>query len=327
MGIQVQPMVTFDDLQQRFFTLVSTQFDEVLANATTRSFLELVTNYNNILWMYNLLLDPTVLQRATHNEQHTPIPSGYPLVGDGTRNLDTMNPEARALYKMAIDARNRREPSLTEYSPIFETRIYLKQRARMVTMPPTTPEHAMVMPNPARKTREHHVEFGHTQYLFTPIWSDTDQERAMASIRKDNASHLSSSRDRYLYWIAWSDRFMLGMPHVTHELAIQGENLFENARQYARDPTTYLVRQLDIGERVPRTHKPYELSPTFSTIAQQPPGLNRNTLTITSQLATVNRAQDQPLSPPKPPSRPALGQAPTSPRILQGEYLLETRRD
>ncbi|KAF9062473.1 hypothetical protein BDP27DRAFT_1482875 [Rhodocollybia butyracea] len=316
MGIQVQPT-----------------FDEVLANATTRSFLESVTNYNDVLWMYNLLLDPTVLRRSTHNEQHTPIPSGYPLVGDGTRKLDTMNPEARALYEMAIDARNRREPLLTEYSPIFETRIYLEQRARTVTIPPTTTgtvnicrerlrvltaTSAMVMPNPARETREHHVEFGHTQYLFTPIWSDADQERAMASIREDNASHLSSSRDRYLYWIARSDRFMLGMPHVTHELAIQGENLFENARRYARDPTTYLVQQLDIGERVPRTHEPYELSPTFSTIAQQPPGLNRNTLTITSQSATVNRAQDRPLSPPKPPSRPASGQAPTSPRILQG---------
>ncbi|KAF9062211.1 hypothetical protein BDP27DRAFT_1369039 [Rhodocollybia butyracea] len=246
MGIRVQPTVTFDDLRQRFFALVSTQFDEVLANATTRSFLESVTNYNDVLWMYNLLLDPTVLRRATHNEQHTPIPSGYPLVGDGTRNLDTMNPKARALYKMAIDARNRREPSLTEYSPIFETRIYLEQRARTVTIPPTTTgtvnirrerlrvltaTSAMVMPNPMRKTREHHVEFGHTQYLFTPIWSDADQERAMASIREDNASHLSSSRDRYLYWIARSDRFML---------AIQGENLFENARRYARDPTTYL---------------------------------------------------------------------------------------
>ncbi|KAF9067815.1 hypothetical protein BDP27DRAFT_1422551 [Rhodocollybia butyracea] len=330
---RVTTTVTFDNLRQRFFALVSTQFDEVLANATTRSFLELVTNYNNILWMYNLLLDPTILRRATHNEQHMPIPSGYPLVGDSTRNLDTMNPEARALYEMAIDAHNRREPLLTKYSSIFETRIYLEQRARTVTIPPTTtgtvnihwerlciltPTSTMVMPNLVRETREHHIEFGHTQYLFTPIWSDADQERAMASICKDNTSHLSGSRDRYLYWIARSDRFMLGMPHVTHELAIQGENLFKNARRYARDPTTYLVRQLDIGERVPRTHKPYELSPTFSTIAQQLPGLNRNTLTITSQSATVNRAQDRPLSPPKPPSRPVSGQAPTSPRILQG---------
>ncbi|KAF9061215.1 hypothetical protein BDP27DRAFT_1489680 [Rhodocollybia butyracea] len=321
MGIRVQPTVTFDDLRQRFFALVSTQFDEVLANATTRSFLESVTNYNDVLWMYNLLLDPTVLRRATHNEQHTPIPSGYPLVGDGTRNLDTMNPEARALYEMAIDARNRREPSLTEYSPIFETRIYLEQRARTVTIPPTTTgtvnirrerlrvltaTSAMVMPNPARETREHHVEFGHTQYLFTPIWSDADQERAMASIREDNASHLSSSRDRYLYWIARSDRFMLGMPHVTHELAIQGENLFENARRYARDPTTYLdTRAIRVVSNI--------LDNSATTA-----GLNRNTLTITSQSATVNRAQDRPLSPPKPPSRPASGQAPTSPRILQG---------
>ncbi|KAF9063220.1 hypothetical protein BDP27DRAFT_1479554 [Rhodocollybia butyracea] len=228
-------------------TYVSTQLDEVLANATTRSFLESVTNYNNVLWMYlNLLLDPTILRRATHDQPHMPIPSGYLLVGDGTRNLDTMNPEACALYKMAIDARNRREPLLTEYSSIFETRIYLEQRACTVTIPPTTTgtvnirwerlrvlmaTSAMVMPNPARETREHHVEFGHTQYLFTPIWSDTDQERAMASICEDNTSHLSSSRDCYLYLIARSDRFMLVKkseycPGNRHG-KINNENLFQ----------------------------------------------------------------------------------------------------
>jgi hypothetical protein len=106
MGIHVQPTVTFNDLQMQFFALVSTQFDEVLANATTRSFLELVTNYNDVLWMYNLLLDPTVLRRATHNKQHMPIPSGYPLVGDGPRNTLTLNPKAHALYESAIAACN-----------------------------------------------------------------------------------------------------------------------------------------------------------------------------------------------------------------------------
>ena len=197
MGIRVQPTVTFNDLRLQFFALVSTQFDEVLANATTRSFLESVTNYNDVLWMYNLLLDPKVLRRATHNEQHMPIPSGYPLVGDGPRNTLTLNPEARALYESAIAARNRGDPSPAEYASIFETRIYLEQRARAVVIPPNTTgtvnirrerlrvltaTSAMVMPNSARETREHHVEFGHTQYLFTPIFSDADRERAMESI-------------------------------------------------------------------------------------------------------------------------------------------------
>jgi hypothetical protein len=178
---------------------------------------------------------------------------------------------------------------LTEYMAIFKTRIYLEQCTHAVTIPPTTvgtvhirrerlrvltATSAMIMPNAAQEAREHHVEFGHTQYLFTPIWTENDRERAMASIWEDNACHLSSSRDCYLYWIACLDRFMLGMPHVSHKLAIQGENLFKNARRYARDPTMYLVRQLDVGGQVARTHKPYELSPTFPTIAQYLPSLN-----------------------------------------------------
>lgn len=149
-----------------------------------------------------------------------------------------------------------------EYASIFETRIYLEQHTRSVSIPPTTTgtinirrkrlrvltaTGTMVMPNVARETREHHVGFSHTQYVFTPVFSDNDQERAMESICNNSATHLSSSRDRYLYWIARTDRFMLSMQHVTHELAIQGENLLENARRFARDPTTYLVQQLDVG--------------------------------------------------------------------------------
>jgi hypothetical protein len=57
---------------------------------------------------------------------------------------------------------------------------------------------------------------------------------------------------------------------------------------------------------------------TFPTVAQYPPVLPRETLTITSQSATVNEPQGRPLSPPRLPSRTTSAQSLPASRSPQG---------
>ena len=72
MGMPLPENPNFEDARSQFLELVSTQFDEVLAHISIRSYLESVTNYNDVLWMYNLLrTTPTRYSEICEDQNHT----------------------------------------------------------------------------------------------------------------------------------------------------------------------------------------------------------------------------------------------------------------